>query len=99
MPDDESQQGSTEMGETGLVTVLAPVLAAIDLLLELFLMSCVTLNAQSTWGFLSSGWEAVPASHCFCHHQEYTHYTHFLVLCVLVTPGPCSSFLPAPQGL
>lgn len=30
------------MGETGSVTVLAPVLAGIDLLLELFLMSCVT---------------------------------------------------------
>lgn len=40
------------MGETGSVTVLAPVLAGIDLLLELFLMSCVTLNAQSSWGFL-----------------------------------------------
>lgn len=49
------------MGKTGSVTVLAPVLAGIDLLLELFLMSCVTLNVQSSWGFMFSGWEAVPA--------------------------------------
>lgn len=76
------------MGETGWVTVLAPVLAGIGLLLELFLVSCVTLNAQSSWGFLSSDWEAVPASHWLCHHQEYTHYTYCLVLCVLVTPHP-----------
>lgn len=64
------------MGETGLVTALAPMLAGIDLLLELFLMSCVTLNAeQSSRGLLTSGWGAVPASRCLCHHQEYTHYT------------------------
>lgn len=43
------------MGETGSVTVLAPLLAGIDLLLALFLMSCVTLNARSSWGILSSG--------------------------------------------
>lgn len=61
------------MGETGSVTVLAPVLAGIDLLLELFLMSCVTLNAQNSWGFLSSGWEAVPASRCLCHPSSGIH--------------------------
>lgn len=94
-----TEQGSTEMRETGSVTVLAPVLGGTDLLLELFLISCVTLNAQSSWGFLSSGWEAVPASHCLSHHQEYTHYTYCLVLCVLVTPGSYSSFLPAAQRL
>lgn len=75
------------MGETGWVTVLAPVLAGIDLLLELFVVSCVTLNAQSSWGFLSSDWEAVPASR-WLYHQEYTHYTYCLVLCVLVTLHP-----------
>lgn len=40
----------------------APVLAGIDLLLELFLMSSVTQSAQSRWGFFSSDWETIPAS-------------------------------------
>lgn len=72
----------------------APVLGGIDLLLELFLMSCISQNAQSSWGLFPSDWEAAPASCWLCHRQKYTYYLLLIfVSCTL------SSLLASPSSL